>query len=65
VAFAIEVVGILGGTMRRCLVDLVGADAVAEQAGTTVVSAPDQAAMIGVLHRLHDLGLRVERVEQA
>ena len=46
------------------LVELVGDDAVAERGGHIVVTARDQAAMIGVLHRLNDLGLDIARIER-
>lgn len=64
-AFAIEVVGTLEGALRCCLVDLVGEEALAQGAGTIVVSVPDQAALIPVLLRLHDLGIEVERIQRA
>jgi hypothetical protein len=64
VAFAIEVTGSLHGALHRRLVELVGADALDEHGGRTVVSVQDQAAMIGVIHLLNDLGLDIDRVEQ-
>ena len=63
-AFDIEVGGRLPGTVRTRLVELVGDDAVAERGGHIVVTARDQAAMIGVLHRLNDLGLEIDRIER-
>jgi hypothetical protein len=63
-AFTIEVAGRLQRTVRHRLVELVGDDAVVERAGHIVVTARDQAAMIGVLHRLNDLGLDIDRIEQ-
>ena len=63
-AFDIEVTGTLQRTVRHRLVELVGDDAVDERAGRIVVSACDQAAMIGVLHRLNDLGLDIDRIQR-
>lgn len=63
-AFDIEVAGTLQHTVRRRLSDIVGPEAVHDRHGHVVVSAGDQAAMIGVLHRLNDLGLDIERVER-
>ena len=63
-AFAIEVAGTLQRTVRHRLVELVGDDAVDERAGHIVVSATDQSAMIGILHRLNDLGLDIARIER-
>lgn len=63
-AFDIEVAGTLPRPVRRRLVELVGDDAVAERAGHIIVTARDQAAMIGVLHRLNDLGLDIDRIER-
>jgi hypothetical protein len=63
-AFDIEVAGTLQQTIRHRLVELVGDNAVAERAGRTVVSARDQSAMIGILHRLNDLGLDIDRIER-
>ena len=63
-AFDIELTGTLPGTIRRRLTELVGDDAVDERSGHLVVTARDQAAMIGVLHRLNDLGLDIHRVER-
>ena len=63
-AFDIEVAGMLQRTIRHRLVELVGDDAVAERGGHIVVSARDQSAMIGILHRLNDLGLDIDRIER-
>jgi hypothetical protein len=63
-AFDIEVAGSLERTVRRRLADIVGDDAVRDRHGHVVVSAGDQAAMIGVLHSLNDLGLDIERIER-
>jgi len=63
-AFDIEVTGSLQRTVRRRLSDIVGDDAVHDRHGHVVVSVGDQAAMIGLLHRLNDLGLEIERVER-
>ncbi len=63
-AFDIEVAGTLPRAVRSGLVDLVGDDAVSERGGHTVLSARDQAAMIGILHRLNDLGLDIDRIER-
>jgi hypothetical protein len=62
--FDIEVVGTLPGPIRHRLVELVGDDAIAVRGGHIVVTARDQAAMIGVLHRLNDLGLDIDRIER-
>lgn len=62
--FEIEVAGRLRRTVRHRLAELVGGAAVAERAGHLVVSAGDQAAMIGILHHLNDLGLDVDRIER-
>jgi hypothetical protein len=63
-AFDIEVAGTLQRTVRRRLADIVGDDALHDRQGHVVVSAGDQAAMIGVLHRLNDLGLDIQRIER-
>jgi hypothetical protein len=63
-AFDIEVAGTLHRTIRTSLAELVGDDAVDERGGRTVLTARDQAAMIGVLHRLNDLGLDISRIER-
>jgi hypothetical protein len=63
-AFDIEVAGSLQRTLRRRLSEIVGDEAVHDRRGRVVVSVTDQAAMIGVLHRLNDLGLDIERVER-
>jgi hypothetical protein len=63
-AFDIEVAGTLQRTVRRRLSEIVGGDAVREWQGHIVVSAGDQAAMIGLLHRLNDLGLDIQRIER-
>jgi hypothetical protein len=63
-AFDIEVAGTLRRTVLHRLVELVGDDAVAERGGHVVVSANDQAAMIGLLHRLNDLGLDIDRIQR-
>ena len=60
--FEIEVVGVLRRTVRNRLVDIVGAGAFEERADRFVVSVADQSAMIGLLHRLNDLGLDIERI---
>jgi hypothetical protein len=64
VGFDIEVTGMLPRPVRHRLVELVGEDAVAERGGHIVITARDQAAMIGVLHRLNDLGLDIDRIER-
>ena len=63
-AFDIEVAGPLPRAVRSGLVDLVGDDALVERNGRIVLSAQDQAAMIGILHRLNDLGLDIDRIER-
>jgi len=63
-AFDIEVAGSLRRTVLHRRVELVGDDAVAERAGHVVVSANDQAAMIGLLHQLNDLGLDIDRIQR-
>jgi hypothetical protein len=62
--FAIEMAGTLPHAVRTGLVDLVGDEALAEQGGRTVLWARDQSAMIGILHRLNDLGLHIDRIER-
>jgi len=62
--FAITVDGAAQLPIRHRLIELVGGDAVSEQGGQLVVSAPDQAAMLGLLYRLDDLGLGIARVER-
>lgn len=64
-SYDIELEGTLHGAIRRRLRDLVGDDAVGERGGHTVVSAPDQAAMIGIMHRLNDLGLDIDRISRS
>jgi hypothetical protein len=63
-AFDIEVAGTLRRTVLHRLIELVGDDAVVERGGHIVVSAGDQAAMIGLLHRLNDLGLDIDRIQR-
>lgn len=63
-AFDIEVTGLLQRTVRHRLLELVGADAVVDRGGHVVVSARDQAEMIGILHRLNDLGVDIDRIER-
>lgn len=63
-AFEIAVAGTLPRTTRHRLVELIGDDAVGEGEHGIVVSARDQAAMIGILHRLNDLGLVIDRIER-
>jgi hypothetical protein len=63
-SFDIKVVGAAQVTIRHRLVELVGDDAVSERGDQIVVSARDQAAMIGILYRLNDLGLDIDRVER-
>ncbi len=62
--FDIEVTGTLPRPVRHRLVELVGDDAVTERGGHIIITARDQAAMIGVLHRLNDLGLDIDRIER-
>ncbi len=63
-AFDIEVAGTLQRTVLHRLVELVGDDAVADRGDRVVLSAGDQAAMIGLLHRLNDLGLDIDRIQR-
>ena len=63
-AYDIELDGPLQHSARHRLVELVGDDAIDERAGHTVVSTRDQAAMIGVLQWLNDLGLGIDRVQR-
>jgi hypothetical protein len=63
-AFDIVVAGTVPRAVRRGLVDLVGDDAVVERGDHLVLAARDQAAMIGILHRLNDLGLDIDRIER-
>lgn len=64
-AFEIALAGTLARTTRHRLVELIGDDAVGERGDdVVVVSARDQAAMIGILHRLNDLGLVIDRIER-
>ena len=62
--FAIEVAGTLPRAVRMGLVDLVGDEGLVERGGRTVLSARDQSAMIGIVHRLNDLGLDIDRIER-
>ncbi len=63
-AFDIVVAGTSATTLRQRLVGLVGDDDVDERGGVIVVTATDQAAMIGILHHLDDLGLDIDRIER-
>ncbi|HSL59524.1 MAG TPA: hypothetical protein VK866_16880 [Acidimicrobiales bacterium] len=64
-AFEIVITGSPGRTVRALIEDLVGERAVRDDGGATVVVAEDQAALIGVLTHLHDLGLTVDEVRAA
>ncbi len=63
-AFDIEFDGPLQHAVRHRLVELVGDEAIDERAGRIVVSTTDQAAMIGVLQWMNDLGLGIDRVQR-
>jgi len=63
-AYVIQLDGSVHATLRLRFAELVGDDAIREEDGATTVAVPDQPAMIAMLHRLNDLGLRVDRVER-
>ena len=52
-------------TLRSMLADLVGESAVESRADATVLSVRDQAALVTVISRLHDLGLEIDRVTRS
>ncbi len=63
-AYDIELDGTLPHAVRHRLVELVGDDAIAERADRIVVSTRDQAAMVGVLQWMNDVGLGIERIQR-
>jgi hypothetical protein len=63
-AYDIEVDGPLPRAVHRRLVELVGSDAIDERPDRVVVSTRDQAAMIGIIHWMNDLGLCIDRIQR-
>lgn len=61
-AYAIELTANLRSMRRLGLVDLIGEDAMSEHGGRVTLRALDQPAMLGILNRLNDLGVAIERV---
>jgi hypothetical protein len=64
VTFDIVICGSPPRTVLCWLRDIVGETGVVQTSGSLRLSVLDQAAMVGVLNRLHDLGLEIERVER-
>lgn len=62
--FDIEIAGNISDSVRNRLIEMVGDAALAQLPGRVVVTVDDQAAMIGVVHRLNDLGLDIDRIER-
>jgi hypothetical protein len=63
-SYDIVVAGSMQRTVHRLLADLAGAENVQEQVGEIVVYVNDQAAMVGAVARLNDLGLDIARIER-
>jgi hypothetical protein len=63
-AYDIEVDGPLPRAVHRRLVELVGSDAIDERPRRVVVSTRDQAAMIGIINWMNDLGLCIDRIQR-
>lgn len=55
----------IGASVRSVLNDLVGAAAIRESADGVVVSVIDQAELVGLIDRLHDLGVVLGEVRAA
>lgn len=62
--FEIKLPGTLDRTTRHALAELIGDDALEQRTDTFVISARDQAALLGILRRLNELGIRIDNVER-
>lgn len=60
--YAIEISGLIRGPRRLGLASLLGDDAICERDGRTVLRVTDQPALLGLLNRLNDLGVQIDRV---
>lgn len=60
--FEVAVPATVASSVRSTLDDLVGRAAVRETADGLVVSVVDQAALVGLIDRLHDLGVAIGEV---
>lgn len=63
--FEVEFHGRPGRMLEAALGELVGEGAIRIDGTTTTLSVIDQPALITVLQRLNDLGVRIERAQRA
>lgn len=62
-AYRVAVAGRLPDAAMRVLSDL-GASPLRRQGPTSMVEVVDQAALVGLLNRMHALGLEIERIDR-
>lgn len=60
--FEVAVPAKVAPSVRSALIDLVGSEAIRETPDRLVVTVVDQAALVGLIDRLHDLGVRIGEV---
>ena len=61
-AYAIELIADLRSMEQLGFADLIGHDAMSERGGRVTLRVLDQSAMLGILNRLNDLGVEIERI---
>lgn len=63
-AFEILLTGVPHAAVCRQLVELIGAERVSVADGHLVLSAPDQAAVVGVLNSVNEFGCTIHTVRR-
>ena len=63
-SFEIELPGPLDRLTRQALAELIGDDAFQQRTDTVVIAIRDQAALLGALRRLHELGVTIGNVQR-